>query len=405
MEQIPLWKHRSFLALWSGEAVSTIGASLGTMANSWLLYEQTGSASAVGNLWLIYLLPSLLVQLAAGPLLDRWNRGRVLVTVQWIRGTIYAIPLLMLWWRHLSPWHLYLVSLINGLVQPLYVPASLALSASLFSDRQLTRANGYLDGTSRLLLAVTPPLGGLLVAGVGAQTTLAVVCLAYLASGGLLFLLARTIASDVDRRESWFRQLLAGYRYVFRQRVLLWLSVFVAFVQFGVGVTTVLTLPYVKDELDGDSLAYGLFEAGYPLGYFLGAMLVGWKTPSTVRRGVMLGALAFGGATFLALGMVHHLWLALLIELAAGISAPFFHVTSTSLFQRVVPPYLLGQVFSIRLLIVRGIMPLGVAVGSRLGDIVGVRPMFAAVGALILLVSMSGAVLPYFRFLNTFREE
>lgn len=48
---------------------------------------------------------------------------------------------------------------------------------------------------------------------------------------------------------------------------------FLAFVQFGVRVTMVTTLPYITEELGVTYAEYGYFMAGFPIGYIVGAIL------------------------------------------------------------------------------------------------------------------------------------
>lgn len=396
-----LLRNIPFLTVWMGEAVSTLGGSFSALASSWLVYRLSGSVTAMGNMLLIYFLPSLLMQLVIGPYLDRWNRRKVMVISQWTRGIVSLAPLLLLVSDQQASWPLYLVSLVNGLIQPLYVPASMAFIPTLAAKDQLTSANAFLDGTSRLMMVIGPPVGGLVVAAIGGELTLLLVSIAYGVSGFLL--LACKTASDSAlpaAKEPWVSQFMAGL-HVFRQEpILLWLGIFLAFVQFALGVTSVLNLPFVVNELQGTSYQYGLFIAGYPLGYFLGSLLAGRQKELRHRRLVMLGSLLLGGSTFIALAFTHNIWLAVAIEVVAGVTGPFFHVHNSSLFQQIVPNQLLGRVISVRLLIIRTAMPLGILLGSGLGDSWGIRPLLALIGGVVCLVSLLGLSLPYFRLLE-----
>jgi MFS family permease len=399
------WRNRSFLAVWSGETVSEIGGSIGSLTNSWLAYQLTGSEAALGSMLMTYFLPSLLVQLAAGPYLDRWNRRLVMICSQWARGAAYLLPLLMLSLGRLEIWHLHLVSLINGLIQPLYVPSSLAFLPAIVPKEQLPSANAAMDGTVRLMMVVGPPVGGLALAAWGAGATIGAVCLAYLASGAFLLVCEDDTADKAVAKESWVRQFTAGMRYFRHQRVLLWLGIFLAFVQFAVGAAMVLNPAYVTDDLHGDSFQYGLFVAGYPCGYALGSLLIGRKREHRRYRWIMLGSLFLGGLTFIALAVIRQIGLAIFTEVLAGVAAPFFHVHSTSLYQRMVPNELLGRVLSVRLLIIRTAMPLGILVSGIWAESWGVRPIYAVIGSVICLTSLVGILLPWFSFLEEGQEK
>lgn len=95
-----------------------------------------------------------------------------------------------------------------------------------------------------------------------------------------------------------------------------------AFVQFGVGVTMVTTLPYITEELDGTYAEYGYFMAGFPIGYILGAILV-TKIKNQSIRFLMLGSLLMGGITFIALYFIQSLPLAIGTEIIGGIAMAF----------------------------------------------------------------------------------
>jgi MFS family permease len=403
--ETPLLRNRSFLSVWTGEAVSEIGGSFGALVNSWLAFRLTGSEAALGSMLLTYFLPSLLVQLAAGPYLDRWNRRRVMIVSQWARGAAFLLPLLMLSLGRLEIWHLFVVSLINGLIQPLYVPASLAFLPAIVPKVHLPYANAYLDGTVRLMMVAAPPLGGLALAAWGDKFTMGIVCTAYFLGGAALLFCEDDTADKANPKESWAVQFMAGIRYFRRQPTLLWLGVFLSVVQFAVGAAMVLNPAYVADELQGDSFHYGLFLAGFPCGYFFGSLFAGRLREHLGRRWIMLGSLLIGGLTFLALAFIKHIGAAIATELVAGVAAPFFHVHSTSLYQQKVPGELLGRVFSVRLLIIRTAMPLGILLCGFLGESWGVRPIFALIGSIICLTSLAGILLPYFSFLEQPKEK
>jgi MFS family permease len=386
--------------MWLGSAISELGAAFGTFCNSVLIYELTGSNLALGSMWLLYFIPSLILQLGIGPYIDRWSRKWIMVFSQWTRGAVFLIPLVMILLGNIEPWHIFAVQVVIGLIQPFYVPASLAITPTLIPKDRLPMANSYLDGTTRLMSFLAPTFGGIVTEYAGVTFTLFLICLFFMASGCLLLCLqeSRTIQTS---RETWLQQFLGGMMYFLKQPILVWLGVFLAFVQFGVGVTMVVNLPYVTEELNGSYAEYGYFMAGFPLGYVLGSMMIGrvnmkWEN----RRLVMLGSLVIGGLTFIALGINQRIEMAILTETIAGMSMPFFHVYSTSLYQQKVPNEFIGKVFSVRLFIIRSAMPLGVLAGGYLSEVWGVRTLYIMIGVFISAASLIGIVSPFFRFLN-----
>jgi predicted MFS family arabinose efflux permease len=66
---------------------------------------------------------------------------------------------------------------------------------------------------------------------------------------------------------------------------------------------------------------------------------------------------------------------------------------------------MMGKVFSVRLFIIRGALPLGVSAGSLLSEHWGIRPLYILIGSIICLVSLLGILLPYFSFMDEESEE
>lgn len=348
-------------------------------------------------MWLTYFLPSLAVQLAAGPYLDRFNKKHVMVFSQVVRSAAFCFSFAVILVHPDALWAFYLTSLINGLVLPLYVPASQSLLPSVVKKEQLLQANAILDSFLRIAMISGPPLGGLFVTWFGGAQVLAMVAAGYAISGGLLLLCPHNPEVKQEKTASWGAMFLAGLRVFADKPLLLWLGLYLAVVQFAVGITLVLNLPYIVDELQGSSLHVGIFLAGYPFGYLFGSILVPQLLGSRNIHFLMLGSLAISGATFIALGFTHNLWLAIGIEVVAGLAAPFFHIHSMSLYQLSVPQQLMGRVFSVRLLIIRITMPIGVWIGGEFGGQVGIRPLFIGMGASIVAASLLGVLLPVFR--------
>lgn len=399
---LSILRNRSFVSVWLGNGISELGGAFGTFCNSILIYQLTGSTLALGSMWLLYFIPSLILQLFIGPFIDRWSRKWVMIFSQWTRGLIFIIPLIALVTGSLAPWHIYLVQIVVGLITPLYVPANQAITPTIVLREHLQTANAYIDGTVRLMTFLAPITGGIVIEYIGVKPTLTLVSFLLLCSGlTLLFIQENKNVHGV--RNSWLKEFVEGITFFFKQPIVVWLGVFLAFVQFGVGVTMVTTLPYITQELNGSYAEYGYFMAGFPIGYIIGAMLVG-KIEYKSRRTLMLGALFIGGLTFIALCFNQSIVFGITTEILGGIVMAFFSVHNTTICQKTVPNHLMGKVFSVRLLIIRGAMPLGVLVGGFLSEIWGIRPLYLLIGSIICIVSLLGIVLPYFKFIDNYEN-
>lgn len=399
-----LLRNRSFAYVLSGNVISELGGAFGTFCNSIMVYQLTGSTMALSSMWLLYFIPSLILQLFIGPFIDRWSRKWTMIFSQWTRAAVFMVPLVAWCTGQLEVWHIFVVQVVVGLITPLYVPANHAITPTIVAEDQLKEANSLLESSVRLMSFTAPLLGGLVIEYIGINMTLMFVIVALGLSGGLLWFVKEP-TPEIRVRNTWWKEFGEGISFFFKQRIVVWLGFFLAFVQFGVGVTMVTTLPYITGELGGSYAAYGYFMAGFPVGYILGALLVG-RISFGRTRFVMLGALAIGGLTFVGLGLNgSSLIVAIVLEVVAGVVMAIFSINNTVLCQRIIPNHLMGKIFSVRLFIIRGVMPLGVLVGGMLGEVWGVRPLYFLIGFMIAGVALVGMLLPYFRFMDAEMEE
>lgn len=393
-----IFKNRSFVSTWLGNGISEVGGAFGTFCNSILIYQLTGSTMALGSMWLLYFIPSLILQLFIGPYIDRWSRKWVMVFSQWTRGVIFIVPFAFIVLGNLEVWHIYAVQMVIGLVSPFYVPANHAITPTIVREEQLKSANAYIDGTVRLMTFLSPILAGVVIEYIGVPFTLILVSFLLIVSGFTLLFIQEQ-RKQLRVRKTWLAEFREGISFFFSQRIIVWLGIFLAFVQFGVGVTMVTTLPYITEELGGTYAEYGYFMAGFPIGYILGAILVA-KIRYKSRRFLMLGSLFIGGITFIALCFIHSIPFAITTEIIGGVVMAIFSVHNTTITQQTVPNNLMGKVFSVRLLIIRGAMPLGVLIGGIVSEFLGVRPLYLIIGLIISMVSLAGICMPYFKFID-----
>jgi MFS family permease len=400
MKNKHVFRNPQFLFIWLGNAVSELGGAFGTFCNSILIYQLTGSSMALGSMWLLYFIPSLILQLFIGPFIDKWSRKWIMIFSQWSRALVFLLPLLAVISGDLQTWHIYTVQIIVGLITPLYVPANHAITPTIVSKDQLSTANAYIDGMVRLMTFLAPISGGIVIEYIGIIPTLSLVCI-LLSTSGTLLLFIKEKRDTLSIRKTWLEDFSEGISFFFKQRIIVWLGIFLAFVQFGVGVTMVTTLPYITINLSGSYADYGYFMAAFPIGYAIGTLLVG-KIRLKSRRLLLLGSLAIGGLTFIWLFFIQSIALAIPTEIIAGIAMAIFSVHNITICQQTVPNHLMGKIFSVRLLIVRGAMPLGVLVGGLLSEILGVRPLYLLIGSIIFTVSLIGILHPYFKFIDSF---
>src|SRR5512135_2612549 len=90
-----VFRNRNFSLMWSGQLVSTMGSALTSLAASIYVYRITNSALSVGLMLMATAAPSLLVGLFEGVFVDRYDRKKIMIACDLLRGALVcAIPFL-----------------------------------------------------------------------------------------------------------------------------------------------------------------------------------------------------------------------------------------------------------------------------------------------------------------------
>ncbi|MFD2370676.1 MFS transporter [Brevibacillus sp. GCM10020057] len=375
----------SFRALWAGEVISEFGGAAGGIMNGLMLYQLTGSKEWMGTLWLVYFIPSLVLQGVSAPFLNHVAKEKLLRTIQLLRAGGYLLPLLgqSSGSEAAGIWTLVVLQCLLGLLQPLYTSLVFALLPEVCTEAELTEANGLLDGTVRLTSLVAP----------GAISMLLLLCplsLLYGLSSVLFFVssfsLSRIPSSataarvPIWTRKYWWTELKEGMQAFWRQPQLVRLTLLSSVVQFAVGATLVVNVPFILGELHGQSWEYAIFSGAFPAGYAIGVALLA-KLPKT-SLAMYLGFIG-GGFSFVLLCFAGSIPLAWMCELFGGMLFPLFHARSVAIFQQSAPRERLPQLSAVRLLFLRVTMPLGILFASSLS--VSSRHTYLLVGTMIVL--------------------
>lgn len=395
-----LFLDRKFVFLWLAQAASGLGSTFATFAISWLVYDMTGSKMAMGSIWLTFMLPNIIIQMFAGPYLDRWDRKKVMIFSEWFRGAVFLIPAILLPMGVLEAWHLYVVSIAVGLAQPLFYPASMAYVADILPKDKLTKGNSILEGTGQLMTLLGPTLGGIMISAFSVELVLFILIIALGVSGMLLMMNPSSKKQRVEQKESWFIQFKEGLQFYRVYPVLFWVGIMMMIINFSSGAAQPMFLPYITDELGGTAFQYGLFTSAFSLGMVGGSLLTGLLKEPKNRKRVMLGSLFIDGLLFIGLAWTSYYWLALVFSFGQGLFAIIFNINNTTLYQRRVPEHLRGRVFSVRILLAQAGIPFGAALGGMFAEAFSIPLLFAVLGMIIIFTNLICWRQPIFEKLN-----
>ncbi|MFZ5817471.1 MAG: MFS transporter [Bacillota bacterium] len=390
--------NRSFWIFVTGQAVTVLGNAFGTLALGWLVYELTGSMVALGTLVMVGRLPEVIFRFLSGPLLDRFNRLRLMAGIELAQALVFAVPVALAATGHLAIWHLYLLSVLAGLLSAPYMPASAAVVPALVAPQSLVRANSVSQTVVQIASMAGPALAGLVIAAVGGVYALALDAVSFLLSALSLLLLPRAagqVARGAGPQRGYLAQLVEGMAFFRRAPVLLYFMVGAAVANMGISALQGMMIPYVTDHLGAEASQIGTLTSAMYGGMLLISFLLTWVGDLQSRSLVMLASLLAAGLGMIGLGLVGRGMLlpALLLVGLIGVCMGAFTVFNSVVYQRMVPGELMGRVMSVRGTIASIAMPAGALAGSVLAEAAGLGAMMAALGLLPLVVALAAPLI------------
>src|SRR5882672_10870940 len=344
-----------FAFLWAAQFLSQFGDSIFQIAFVWLILDMTGSKSATGAAATVSYLPALLFGLAAGLLVDRWNRRLVMAGADAGRALLLALAGVLLWRGALSPALLTAIAFGMASSAVLFNPARDSLLPEIVPAAQLTKANAWVQSSQQAAFLFGPLAAGVLIQGGGVKSTFPAAMLLF--GGSLLLLLAIKGVGRAHRagRESLtlgedFRRGLAA---IASDGTLVLLLVLTALDNmFIMGPAILGNVVIVRETLRGSASDYALVEAIYGVGMIAGSILVA-RVGSRVPSGwLVLIGVTLDGLTYVPMLWCRTLPYLLVLSLIHSLAIPIITVPRATILQRIAPPSLVGRVFALQNVVV-----------------------------------------------------
>jgi MFS family permease len=387
-------------ALYAADAISLSGNAVAQLAIPWYVLVTTGSAALTGLSVFFTFLPIVLSAFFGGVIVDRLGfRATSVVADLASSAAVAAIPLLYST-LGLELWQLMALVFVGALLD---APGATA-RAALFPDvveaagMPMERASGIRAGIQQGSTLVGAPLGGVLVATLGATGALWLDAASFLFSAALviLFVPRPHAAGEPEEHGRFFAELAEGMRFIWDQRLARALVAMVLLTNLIEAPGSVVLTVFAREKYDS-ATALGLM-----LGILGGTALAGALVYSAIghrlpRRRTFLFCFAFVPVGYLALATQPPLPVALGALAVAGFAAGPINPLLFTVQTEIVPSHLRGRVFGAVRAGAWAAIPLGILLGSAAVAVAGVGVTFLAMGVLLAAVVGYGYFNPAFR--------
>jgi MFS family permease len=414
-------QYRGYLC---GSSFALVGRQAVVAAAIWQVYEWTHSATALGLVGLVNVLPLLALSLPAGAIADRHDRRRLIALgTASLAAVNVALAALAFWSRSvpdLAPLHwandvlrsvalifeqtadpnslrftepalpvVFLLLLASACIRILIWPARASITPLLVPSSALSNAITWNTSSFELATVAGPAFGGLLIAWTGTASV-------YALGAGLevvfLLLLARVkyyqTPVAAGARRSW-RDMLAGADFIWRKKVILGASSLDLFAVLLGGATALLPI-YADQILQVGPAGFGWLRAAPSLGAVAMALWLAHRRPLARPGRALLWSVAGFGAAIIAFGLSRWFWLSFVALILTGAFDNISVVVRQSLVQLLTPDALRGRVTAVNQIFIGSSNEIGALRAGLMSAAVG--PVAAVVCGGVGTIVVAGLV-------------
>ena len=396
LDTTPLRVSRPFRTLLVGDAVSVIGTQVTVVAVPIQVYDQTGSAFAVGLVGLAGLLPLVLFGLYGGAVADAVDRRRLVLFTTSGQALLAVVLLAQALAGLEQTWLLYAVVACQAGLFALDSPARQAFVPRLLPVGLLPAANALRQVEFNIGVTVGPLLAGLLVGQYGYAAAYGLDAVSFSAALWAVFSLP-SMAPEGGGRKAGLASVVEGLRFLATRQVLL-LTFVVDLIAMVFAMPRALFPALAEQTYGGGAQTAGALYSALAAGALLGALGGGWFGRVHRQGLAVLVAIVGWGVAITLFGLTSTLWVGLLMLALAGAADMISAVFRTAILQAAAPDEMRGRLGGVFIVVVAGGPRLGDARAGGGASLVGDQGSVVAGGlACVGLTLAVASVVPRFR--------
>jgi MFS family permease len=366
-----------FAKLWFASTASALGVGLATVATPLLIASRTSSPLVISAAQGVAWLPWLLFALPGGVLVDRVDRRKLMIVVDWARVVLMGALAFAVSTGRAGIAVIYVVLFLINTGEIVFRTAGQAMIPAVVPRKGLERANGWLiGGVTVMQNMIAGPFGAFLFV-VAASIPFWANSGTYAVSAVLITMVAGAYrgtpkvveVEDEDRphpvRVVW-AEMAEGFLWLRRQRILRTMAVLIGLLNVTLTAALAILVLLAKERLHLGSIGYGLLFTVMAAGSILGSAVGDWLIKKVTATWTIRIGLVIEAALHLVLATSLNSYVVGFFLFAFGIHGALWSIVGNSLRQRLTPPEMYGRVASTTLFIAAG----GNCVGAVLGGVI-----------------------------------
>jgi len=379
----------AYWKLWTATAISNLGDGVSMVAYPWLASAVTRSPILIAAAGFASRLPWLVFTLHAGVLTDRFDRRKLIVAMDFMRGLLTVFVGAVVYFNRDSfpaldelttitnlqtNWPIYFTLLITaflfGLAEVLRDNSAQTLMPSVVEKENLETANGRMWSAESLTNSfIGPPLGSLLI-GIAIFIPFFFDAVSFFFAVALIASLKGTFKpvddGKVREKINFKAEIKEGYAWLWAHPLLRPMAIILGTMN---GLATMVGATYIlfaQEVLQTSVFTFAILGTAGAVGGTIGGLLapkVSAKLGSGRSLAMVLAAAPIGSLIIALTTTWQVVWVVVLFETFFAI---LWNTITVSLRQSIIPTHLLGRVNSVYRFFAWGSIPIGMFLGGGL---------------------------------------
>lgn len=383
-------KYRNCRLFFSGLFLSQIGIWFQNITISWLILEITKSPLIMGFVTFINALPLFFLTPLAGVITDKYNKKKLLFTVQILLSIQALLITAAAVTGHLNLTSIIILGLLLNSIIAIDTPLRQSSFTSLVDDKKdLSNAIAINSACFNAARLIGPAIAGILLALYGTKICLFMCFLLVLPAIILISMLKPNINNIANtEKQSIIKSLKEGLVYVKNDKTISLILVFLIFICFF-GMTYPVLMPiYTKNTFNANADLLGFLMAATGFGALFSSFVLASKTSLSGLKNTMLaGIILFGcGFLFLGLSKIPVLSIIFAFFLGAGMTASITGINT--ILQQLADDNKRGRLMSLYTICYLGSASISNLLAGTVSEFLGVEKTFILLGLLIVLTGI-----------------
>ncbi len=370
----PSCELRDFYILWSTQGLSQLGSTMTNFALTLWLYQATGSALQTALLSVCSYAPYVLMSIFAGAFSDRWDKKKTMLVCDGLAACCTVTVFVLLKAGMLSPWHLYGLNAVNGLMNTVQSPAG-DVAITLITPKKWFQKTSGLRSLSSSVITILHPVLATSIYAIGGMDVVVAVDLATfaVAFSALLFWirLPKVRASQEAADESLLQSAKAGLRCLNENRMVLALILFLAGVNLVASAFDAALPAFVLPRENGGEKVLGAVMSFAGVAMLLGSLLASALPAPKDRIRVIVFTMLFSLTTdnfLMSLSDTPALWC--FAQILGYLPVPLMNAHLDVIVRSTIPVEMQGRVYACRNTLQFFTIPIGYSLSGWLIDAV-----------------------------------